>query len=172
MVSMIVAVDCNNGIGYQNELLFHSKEDMQHFRNITMGKTVVMGRKTAESLPKGFLPHRNNLILSSGPEKEEDIGGFFVRTTQDDIEYIVNHYDDIVVIGGGSVYEQFMPYAEKIYLTKFEYGVEHCDTYFPKIDGGFRENFIRREKLVVNVISDNTYKNILTTFFDYDRIAF
>ena len=69
MIAMIAAVDANNGIGYNNNLLFHNKEDMQHFRNVTLGKTVVMGRKTAQSLPRGFLPHRNNLILSFSPER-------------------------------------------------------------------------------------------------------
>ena len=168
MVTMIAAVDTNNGIGYNNNLLFHSKEDMKHFRNITLGKTVVMGRKTAQSLPRGFLPDRNNLILSSSPESEYSVDGFFVRTTRDSVEDVVNKYSDVIVIGGGSVYEQFMGYADKIYLTRFDYKAGRCDTYFPDIGGDFRERFIRRGLLSVNVLGVGKI-NVSTTFLEYDR---
>ena len=168
MIAMIAAVDTNNGIGYNNNLLFHSKEDMQHFRNVTLGKTVVMGRKTAESLPRGFLPHRNNLILSSSPESEYSVGGFFVRTTRDSVDDIVSKYSDIIVIGGGSVYEQFMEHADKIYLTRFDYEADNCDTCFPEIGREFRESVIHRELLNVNVLGVGKI-DVTTTFLEYDR---
>ena len=162
MVAMIAAVDINNGIGYNNNLLFNCKEDMQHFRNVTLGKTIVMGRKTAESLPRGFLPHRNNLILSSGSKQQYDIDGYFVKTTNESIEDITHNYKDIVVIGGGSIYEQFMPYTDKIYLTRFEYEADNCDTFFPDISDRFTESVIRKEILDVGV--GNMVVSVVTTF--------
>ena len=165
MTTMIAAVDTNNGIGYNNNLLFNCKEDMQHFRNVTLGKTIVMGRKTAQSLPRGFLPHRNNLILSSGSKQQHDIDGYFVKTTNESIEQIVHNYKDIVVIGGGSIYEQFMPHADKIYLTRFEYKADNCDTYFPDISDRFTESVIRKETLNVGV--GNMVIPVVTTFLEY-----
>ena len=114
-ISMIVAVDSNGGIGKDNKLLWHIPGDLKRFKEITTGKTVVMGRKTFESLPfKNGLPNRKNICLTRTPKDSiENV------TYINDINIILNNSEEeIFIIGGAEIYKLFMPYCNKLYLTQ------------------------------------------------------
>lgn len=125
-INMIVAVDSNGGIGKDNKLLWHIPGDLKRFKEITIGKTVVMGRKTFESLPfKDGLPNRKNIVLTRTP-KESTENVVYVN----DIADIINMNDDeIFIIGGAEIYKQFMPHCKKIYLTQVFTNTD-ADTFF------------------------------------------
>ncbi len=133
MISIIVAVAKNNVIGKNNKLIWHISEDLKRFKKITSGKTMVMGRKTFESLP-GILPDRDHIIITR--DKEFNVNSEQVSIVHD-LDSIINKYssseDEVFIIGGAQIYTQLLPYAKKIYLTKIDYDFEG-DTYFPEID--------------------------------------
>ena len=133
MIKLIAALDKNYGIGYQNDLLFSIPEDMKRFKELTEGHFVLMGRKTFESLPKP-LKNRVNVVLTRNKEIPHPPGVYVI----DSVEHVLNHYytgsqeKDIWVIGGSSVYEAFMSYADEVHLTHIDKEAESVDTYFPK----------------------------------------
>lgn len=130
-ISIIVAIAQNNAIGKDNQLLWHISEDLKRFKRITSGHRVIMGKKTFESLPIRPLPNRTNIIISDNPDDQYE-GCIVVYS----IEEALGHCNDGLesfVIGGGSVYRQFMQYADKLYLTMVYKDFE-ADTYFPDID--------------------------------------
>lgn len=169
-IYMIVAVDKAWGIGYENRLLFHIREDMKQFQQMTMGNVVVMGRKTLESLPGGKpLSGRINVVLSETNvnevrEKQEGVqpGEFFVVSSLEEMWKLVRRIGKrVFVIGGEQVYRECLPYAERVYLTKIGQ-VRKADAHFPdletddtwhkvyesptKEEGGFSFSFCTYEK--------------------------
>src|SRR5665811_195192 len=113
MISIIVAVSDDWGIGRDNDLLWHIPEDMRRFRKLTMGKTIIMGKRTWESLPKKPLPGRNNIVITDIPGECIDC-----TVTAYSIEDALSKFDsneEVFVIGGGSVYRQFMTIADRLY---------------------------------------------------------
>lgn len=132
-IAMIVAKTNNNVIGQDNKLLWNIPEDMRYFKNTTMGKTVVMGRLTYESIGKP-LPGRRNIVLSRN--KDLWIDGVDVVH---DVEEIINlsKKEDIMIIGGDSIYKIFMDYASVLYVTDIEVELDG-DAYFPKIDESWK----------------------------------
>lgn len=129
-MEMIVCVDLNWGIGNNNQLLFHLKKDMELFKQVTMNKTVLMGRKTHDSLPKKPLPNRRNVILTS-ESKTSNLTDVYYENS---IEKVVDTYDDIVCVGGSSIYEQCLKYCDIVYVTKVLHSASDVDSYFPNID--------------------------------------
>ena len=129
-VSMIAAVGKNLELGKNNNLIWHFKEDMKFFKDTTMGHTVVMGRKTIESLPKA-LPGRKNIVISSNAEYQAQ--GATVVTSVDEALQIADN-EEIFVIGGGKIYAEFLPYADKLYLTEIDAECADADTYFPQFN--------------------------------------
>lgn len=133
MFSIIVAVCNNNVIGGNNKLLWHISEDLKRFKNITTGHTIIMGRKTFESLKKP-LPNRHHVILTRDKNYKVDSNQV---TVVNDIETIMKTYEnsgsEIFIIGGGEIYNLFLPYCDKLYLTKVNKDFEG-DTYFPEIN--------------------------------------
>ncbi len=135
-INMIVAVDEAWGIGYENQLLFHIKEDMKQFKEKTIGNVVVMGRKTLESLPGGKpLPARTNIVLTKVHADElRSMEDLLVATDLEEVWQLANGTDkDIYVIGGEQIYKTFLPYAERIYLTKV-HDTKKADAYFPNVE--------------------------------------
>lgn len=126
MISLIVAVDENGGIGYDGQLLAHIPEDLQRFKELTSGHTVIMGRKTWDSLPKKPLPNRKNIVISS--QKQENF-----MTTAECLKEIKDIDDEIFIIGGESIYRYFLPMANKIYITLIHKNFDKVDAYFPDI---------------------------------------
>ena len=149
MLSAIVAIDNNNGIGKDNDLLYSHKLDMKRFVEKTKGKTVIMGYKTWLSLKKPFLPGRRNVVLfdAEGPDDIPDI--FYNALIQvDDIEKLTwttplhfienirayrDSEEEFIIMGGANIYDRFYPYLDKLYLTIFDRS-EEADKFFPKIN--------------------------------------
>lgn len=132
MISIIVAIAENQAIGAHNDLLWRLPNDMKRFRELTTGHTIIMGRKTFESLPKGALPNRKNVVVSRHPaivcENCERFG---------DLETAIEHHKDepeVFIIGGGQIYAQTLPYADKLYITRVRHTFDHADVFFPVID--------------------------------------
>lgn len=133
MIAIVVAVARNGAIGKENDLLWHISADLKHFKALTSGHTVLMGRRTYDSLPKKPLPNRKHLILTSdegypvpeGGERLADLAAFEAYRAAHPAE-------DIYVIGGGQVYRQLLPYTDRLYLTEVRADFE-ADTFFPAI---------------------------------------
>ena len=136
MIIAIVSVDEKYGIGKDGKLLVSHSEDMNFFKTMTTGNIVVMGRKTWDSLPKKPLPNRTNIIITSHPEKSDNIETTFTTMEDflDNLEYINTGEKDIYIIGGASIYKQLLPYCERIYMTLIPEENNNADTFFPVID--------------------------------------
>ena len=134
MFSIIACISkVHRAIGYQNRLLYAIPSDMTRFRMLTTGHTIIMGRKTFESLPNGALPHRRNIVIS---KTREQIAGCEVYTSLEEALAARKEAaeDECFIIGGASIYEQALPFADKLYLTIVEKEPEHADTFFPEIN--------------------------------------
>ena len=146
MISIIACISKDNrAIGYQNRLLYHLPSDMVRFRELTTGHTIVMGRKTFESLPNGALPHRRNIVVSKSlkeidgaevyPSLEEALRAAQGDTLPAPKENTgIASPEEIFIIGGESIYRQALPAARKLYLTLVDKEPEQADTCFPAID--------------------------------------
>lgn len=139
MISAIVCVDKNWGIGYQGKLLAYIPEDMRFFKEITTNSVVIMGRKTYDSLRFERLPNRINIVVTSkviDHEINEDGVMFasmdFVKSYLQSLHPLspINHY----IIGGGQIYEELLPYCNTSYVTKVNCAYKNVDTYFPNLD--------------------------------------
>ena len=133
MLSLIVAIAQNNVIGKDNKLIWHISEDLKRFKSITSGNTMLMGRKTFESLP-GVLPGRKHIIITR--DNKYTVDSEQVSVINDLDSFIKNHEnsdEEIFVIGGAEIYKQLLPHCKKLYLTKVHQSFEG-DTYFPEID--------------------------------------
>jgi len=131
MISIIVAIAENLAIGKNNDLLWHIPEDMKRFRKITTGHTVIMGKRTYESLPRRPLPNRRNLVITDIPG--EQIEGCVMAYSIDEAISKCDPTDENFIIGGASVYRQFLPKADRLYLTRVNKNLEG-DVFFPLID--------------------------------------
>jgi len=140
MISIIVAIDQQDAIGYSNQLLCHLPNDLKRFKQLTTGKTVVMGRKTWDSLPVKPLPNRKNVVLSKDIKDNITICYYDKTLLFQDIDdvflYIrgiesIDTQEEIFIIGGRQIYELFLPHANKLYLTQIYHKFENVDTYFP-----------------------------------------
>ena len=133
MISAIVAVDNDWGIGFNGDLLEHIPADLKYFKQLTSGHTVVMGTNTWNSLPKKPLTNRSNIIISSA-QRVIMCQNTLRLHMEDIIEYFKYTKDEVFIIGGGSIYKQLLPYCEKVYVTKINKSHENIDTYFPNLD--------------------------------------
>jgi dihydrofolate reductase len=131
MISIIVAVSDDWGIGKNNELLWRIPEDMKRFKSLTMGKAVLMGKRTWESLPKRPLPGRTNIVVTDIPG--ESFEGAVMAYSIEDALMKCNNEEEIFIIGGGTIYRQFMPLADRLYITHV-HNSGPADVYFPVID--------------------------------------
>ena len=130
MFSLIAAIGKNRELGKNNQLIFHLKEDMRFFRETTTGHKIVMGRKTWESLP-GKLKDRENIVVSSRPILDADLS---VSDLPAFIEQYKDTPEEFFIIGGGSLYTAFLPYAKNLYLTEIDASDSAADTFFPEFD--------------------------------------
>lgn len=132
MVSIIAAIDRRMGIGYQNKLLFWLPNDLKRFKALTTGNTIIMGRKTFESLPKGALPNRRNIILTS--RKDAVYPGAEVFSSLEDALDKCRPDEHIYIIGGASVYRQALSIADALCLTEIDAEAPQADAFFPAVD--------------------------------------
>ena len=176
MISAIVAVDENWGIGFNGELLEKIPEDLKYFKDLTSNHVVVMGRKTWDSLPDKPLKDRINIIISNSLFQSEYnqpwdvIKHLSVCMSLDyAINYIqtVNNDNDVFIIGGGQIYKELLPFCDRVYVTKIYTSHENVDTYFPNLDEPEEWDTWK----VVHQSKTKIYNNILYQFWTYDRIS-
>lgn len=133
-MNIIVAVDKNWAIGKNNKMMWSIPADMRFFREKTTGHVVVMGRKTLESFPGGLpLKQRTNIVLS-GNRNYQAKGALILHTPEELLEHLKGYAtEEIFIIGGESIYRQFLPYCDTAYVTKIDHAYD-ADTYFPNLD--------------------------------------
>lgn len=159
-MNIIVAVDKNWAIGYQNKLLISIPEDMRFFRDETTNKVVVMGKRTLQSFPGGRpLKNRTNIVLTSDRNFQAE-DAIVVHSMEEALEEIKKYNsEDVYIIGGAKVYNQFLDYCDVAHITKIDYTYQ-ADTYFPNLDD--------KEDWVVAAESDErTYYDMEYQFFKY-----
>ncbi len=132
MLSIIVAKGKNNIIGKDNKMVWHLPEDLKHFKNLTTGHTIIMGRKTFESLGKP-LPNRKHIIFSQNPDFKVNDENVEVVHSLLQIQDLIEGKEEAFVIGGAMIYNFLMPNVKKMYVTEIEKDFEG-DTFFPIID--------------------------------------
>lgn len=130
-LNIIAAVARNRAIGYQNKLLYWLPNDLKRFKQLTTGHTIIMGRRTFESLPKGALPNRRNIVLSHSGQQ---FPGCDTYGSLDEALAHCEEHEDIYIIGGASVYEQAIGKADRLCLTEVDDVPEHADAFFPPYD--------------------------------------
>ena len=130
IVSIIVAIADNWAIGRGGDMPWHISEDLKYFKRTTSGRSVIMGRKTWESIGSKPLPGRENIVISRTLESDGDT--IVVPSLTDAIK--TAHSDEIFIMGGGSIYNQSLQYADKLYLTEVHTKINDADTFFPEVD--------------------------------------
>lgn len=160
-LSIIVAMAKNRAIGKDNQLIWHNSNDLKHFKEVTLGHTVVMGYNTWLSLPgQRPLPHRRNIIISSRMEEAPE--GFELAHSIPEVLKMVEDEEEVFIMGGGSIYEQFLPKVDKLYLTRLDKEFE-ADTYFPFI------NFENWELIDLRVYDDDPQVDYSYRFEVWER---
>lgn len=168
MISAIVAIDENWGIGFNGELLEKIPEDMKWFRLLTHERTILMGRKTWDSLPEKPLPDRLNLVITRGERKFDNMT-VFINMEEAKVrarEAAKDHDDEWFVIGGGQIYKELLPFCDRVYVTKIFKSHDNVDTYFPNLDEPEEWNTWK----VVHQSKTKVYNDIMYQFWIYDRI--
>lgn len=160
-ISIIVAIAKLNAIGQNNDLLAYIPNDLKRFKALTTGHIIIMGRKTFESLPNGALPNRRNIVLSRNAALELE-GAEVVHSVEAAIDLCKNE-DEVFVIGGATIYEAFLPTANKLYLTLINQFYNDADTFFPEINAE-EWNQISRED-----ISDDEKIEFNYSFLNLER---
>ena len=131
-LSLIAAIDRRRAIGYQNKLLFWLPNDLKRFKALTTRHTILMGRKTFESLPKGALPNRRNVVLSSSASLS--LPGAEVFHSLEEALASCHADEHVYIIGGESLYRQALPLADELCLTEIDAEAPAADAWFPPID--------------------------------------
>lgn len=142
IISVIVAVAEDRAIGKDNSLLCRLPNDLKYFKSLTMGHTIIMGRKTFLSLPGGALPGRNNIVLSRSQVE------YPATTTCHSVEEAIEAVKDeneVFFIGGAQIYEQVLKYAQKLYITEIHAAFPDADAHFPSIDKSEWQEVSRQE---------------------------
>ena len=132
MLSIIVALDSRGAIGRKGNLLFHISDDLRRFKKITMDHPIIMGRKTFESLPKGALPGRRNIVITRNANFSAE--NIEVADSIDTAIAMTADAEEAFVIGGGEIYRQTIGRADRLYLTIVDTEVADADTFFPNFD--------------------------------------
>lgn len=159
MISMIAAVGKNLELGYMGDLIWHIKDDMKFFRKTTSGKTIIMGRKTFDSLG-GLLTNRHHVVITRSRDFSFESVDVF-HSVEEAFEYFKDCDDEVFVIGGGTVYKQFLPYCDRMYLTEVDDEFPDADTFFFEFS---KDDFTSE---VLDVIGD---ENVSASIVRYDRI--
>lgn len=131
-VNIIVAVAPDLAIGRKGDLLFHVSADLRRFKELTMGHPVIMGRKTFDSLPKGALPGRRNIVVSRN--REYTAPGAEVFGSLDEAISACDNAEKVFIIGGSQIYNQAVDKADRLLLTRFDRSAADADCFFPEID--------------------------------------
>ncbi len=157
MITIIASVGRNLELGYKNDLIWRVKGDLPHFRRTTSGHTVVMGQNTFESLPAA-LPDRRNIVVTLDPGYVAD-GAEVVHSIEEALSRL-DHNEESFIIGGGSIYRAFLPFADRLCLTEVDDSFPDADTYFPSFD---------KEKYTRTVLFPLEGAEPAATVVQYDR---
>ena len=161
-LSLIVAIDENNAIGKDNQMLAHLPNDLKYFKQITSGHSVIMGRKTFESLPKGALPNRRNIVITRNQELQYD--GCEMADSVEASIIAAQGEDEVFVMGGGIIYKEMLDKADKLYITHIHHAFADAEVYFPEIDLNIWEEVWREDHL-----ADERHKYAFS-FVQYEKI--
>lgn len=156
MISMIASVGKNRELGIDNHLIWKIPRDMKFFRDTTMGHKVIMGRKTYESLP-GYLPGREMIVLDFN-KVEGNVSTMY--SVEEVLDNYLNSPEEVFIIGGASIYKQFIKYATRLYLTEIDESCYLADVYFPEFN---KRNWSRE------VITSGEWENIKFTMCKYTK---
>jgi dihydrofolate reductase len=159
MITIIAAVAKNRAIGYQNKLIYWLPNDLKRFKALTTGHTIIMGRNTFLSLPKGALPNRRNIVLS---RSQKVFPGCDVYASLEEALKHCTPDEDIYIIGGASVYRQALKLANRLCLTEIDDTPANADTFFPPYEDDWQEE--SREDHPIDDRHDFRY-----SFVDYVR---
>jgi dihydrofolate reductase len=159
MLTCIAAIGKNRELGKDNQLIWHLPKDLKFFRTMTKGHTIVMGRKTFESLP-GLLPGRHHIVISrSNPTLPEEVEIF--SSIEDFLHAYEKSEEEIFVIGGAAIYKQLLPYCERLLLTEIDASYD-ADVFFPEFD---------KDKYKRTVLSDIEENDTHYQHIEYLKIA-
>lgn len=163
-IVMVVAMDNNRCIGRKGQVPWRLKRDMKHFRAVTSAKTVVMGRKTWDSIPERFrpLPNRRNVILTRNPYYHAE-GAEVMHSLEEVMDKVS---EDLYVIGGGEIYDAFMPVADKLVITCVHAEIEGGDAFFPSMPS---EQWTSKELHFVHLADENNEHDFEVV--SYERIS-
>lgn len=142
MISIIVAISENYAIGFENKLIYWLPNDLKRFKALTTGNTIIMGRRTFESLPKGALPNRRNIVLSRNGKAEDFPNADLYPSLE---EALATCEGEVFIIGGSSVYKEAMHIADRLCLTYIYDTPEKADTFFPEINKDEWKEVMREE---------------------------
>ena len=160
-ISIIVAMAANRAIGINNQLIWHNSNDLKHFKKVTSGHCVIMGHNTWLSLPgQKALPNRRNIVISDRLDTAPE--GYELATSIPQAIEMAQNEDEVFIMGGGSIYEQFLPKADRLYLTRLDKEFE-ADTYFPYV------NFEEWNLVDVEVIDDDPQVDYSYRFEVWER---
>ena len=157
MISIIAAIGKNNELGVNNNLIWHIPEDLKYFKETTMNKMIVMGYKTYKSLPS-LRPGRRHVVLTHHTINNEKVLVF--DSINNLINYLNTTNEEVFIIGGASLYKEFIDKANKLYLTEIDATYENADVFFPKFN---KTNYKRK------VLKKNSYKDLNYEFVIYDK---
>ncbi|MFH1296639.1 MAG: dihydrofolate reductase [Bacteroidota bacterium] len=161
MISIIVAVAENYAIGKDNKLLWHLPDDLKRFKRLTTGHSVIMGKNTWESLPKRPLPDRRNIVITDDPD--DHFEGAEMVMSIDSALALCKHDDENFVMGGASIYQQFLPLADRLYLTRVHKTFDG-DAFFPEL------NLLDWERISKDDYPPDEHNDFGYTYYIFDRI--
>ncbi len=153
-IIIICAIGKNNELGRNNNLIWHLPNDLKFFKKTTTGKTIIMGRRTFESLPH-MLPNRRHIVLSSSEDFPKDVTVY--KSLKELLESLKETEEEIFIIGGASIYNSFIDYTDKMYLTEIDAECKDADVFFPS----FNEEEWNQELLGENEDEGIHYKHVL-----------
>ena len=143
MISIIVAIAQNGAIGYKGDLIYHLSADLRRFKELTTGQTVIMGRKTFQSLPKGALPNRRNIVLTR--QQDASFPGTEVYSSIDEALSHCSQEEKVYIMGGAQVYSQALSMADELEITLVHDSPAQADTFFPEFGSDESWHLINRE---------------------------
>ena len=151
--SIIAAIGRNRELGKDNDLIWNLPGDLKFFRSVTSGHTIIMGRKTFDSLPR-MLPNRKHIVLTSREDLPSEVEVY--KELKSILEKYKDSDEEIFIIGGASIYSLFLEYCDKLYLTEID-SEEEASVYFPEFD----KNLYNSEELGNNSDNGISYKHVL-----------
>lgn len=149
-IAIVVAIANNSAIGINNQLLAHIPGDLPRFKALTTGHTVIMGRKTFDSLPKGALPNRRNIVITR--DRNLKLPNCEMASSPDEALSLLGSNETAFIIGGGEIYKLFLEISNKLYITRIEKDFPEADAFFPAYDSS-------KYKLLNEEIVSPTEKN-------------